>query len=934
MWSVVRGTVAAIASLLVLSVPSLVRPASGACVGDCNRNGEVTVDELIIGVTISLETAPLSRCPEFDEDGTQAVEIYELITGVNNTLGGCPAEPRVLRRPSKSSPITLADDDSVVVMTNPDDDSVSVFATSNNQRLAKVNTGDEPSSVVILPDSTTAFVANRGAATVVRLWNINTATPAISGTIEVGSEPTALALSPTGLKLFVAEFAEGRVSVWDTRTLNLLGVIENPERPRALAVTNDGDTDDSDETLVVTEFYGEPNANVSGCPNGTAEVCDTGRIGRVRRYNAGNIQSTGPILFNPIDSGFAPDGSPQGTPTVMTAPNQLFAVAVRAGKIYVTSVSASPQGPIKFNANVFPVLYVGDLATGTEDRSDVGSANLAKLAEDLIQPAVTGKQRLFLQEIVDLDFLDNTAYVVSRAADAVQRVTYGGNGIVLGTPDVPQIDLIKAGGPPACQNPIGIVTSRDLLKAYVNCWITRRLAVIDLTTQTVETAVQSTDLPAAGTLEDRIRKGARFYFTGRARWSEGGEGYSSCGSCHADGLSDNITWAFAAGPRQATSMDGSFSHGDGPQKQRIFNWTGIFDEIHDFERNTRGVSGGLGAITTSATNECGMIAKEQPVDVPADGLGPSLKEIQDTTAGICVKDWDDIDEFIKTIRPPRGLRGLDPQAVARGAQLFSVDGACTKCHGGNGWTVSRRFFEPAAATNAALKMTPFIPPTTDAFFPSHTVQISAQPAADDNTGAPIPPNEVACVLREVGTFGDPGNDAATDAIEKKVDGNRAEGRGGFNVPSLYGLAVGAPYLHHGQARSLTTLLSDGRWSVHLKAGNPTFAPSAAQIDDLIAFLLSIDAEQTEFTVPAPFDACPAIFPAPTTAEALRDTIPEHAASPGLQADQTFVGTVDGTTALIAVVANGQAAVAYVCDGAQTSEWFLGAQTGGYRRPRW
>jgi hypothetical protein len=28
----------------------------------------------------------------------------------------------------------------------------------------------------------------------------------------------------------------------------------------------------------------------------------------------------------------------------------------------------------------------------------------------------------------------------------------------------------------------------------------------------------------------------------------------------------------------------------------VLNWTGIFDEIHDFELNTRGNSGGVGAI--------------------------------------------------------------------------------------------------------------------------------------------------------------------------------------------------------------------------------------------------------------------------------------------------------------------------------------------------
>lgn len=855
-----------IAALLVVLSPGL---AAAACVGDCNNDGSVTVDELVKGVNIALGNTDLIQCSALDSDSSGAVEIYDLVIAVNNALNGCPVT-EVARRPSKSSTIALADDDSVVAMTNPDDGSLSIFNAATNERIAKIATGDEPSSVVILPDSTTAFVANRGSATIRRVININTATPLTSEPVAVGSEPVALALSPTGAKLFVAEFAEGRVSVYDTVSLARLATIDAPERPRALAVTNDGDTDDSDETLLITEYYGEPNPNVSGCPNGTAEVCDTGRVGRVRRYNVSNYAPQSPILFNPIDSGFAPAAAAAGTPSVQTAPNQLSAAALLGNKVYVTSVSASPQAPITFQSNVFPVVYVGNLGTGEEDRGIAGTANLAKIAEDTILPVVTGNKRFFLADIVDLDFLEGstTAYVVSRGADVLQRVNYTGQGITIGTTETRQIDLAAAGGPPACQEPIGVVTSERLLKGFVNCWITRRLAVVDLATQAVTTTVQSADLPAAGSIENSRRLGARFYFTGRGRWSKNGDGYSACSSCHPDGLSDNITWAFGAGPRQTTSMDGTFSHGGATQKQRILNWSAIFDELHDFERNTRAVSGGLGAITTSSTNMCGTLAQEQAVDVGADGLGNSVKEIQDTTAGICVKDFDDINEFVKSIRPPLALRSVDPASVARGLEVFRTDGKCQTCHGGQGWTVSRRFFEPSAATNALLKTTPFVPPTDAAFFANNANEISPQLASDDNTGANVPPNQVACVLRHVNTFGSPGDTAATDSIEKKVDGTRAQGNGGFNVPSLYGLAVGAPYLHHGQARTLRDVFSDSRWVAHLKAGNSNFAPSAANIDDLIAYLLSIDAEATEIPVPEPFDACPEVFPAPAAAASL------------------------------------------------------------------
>src|SRR4029079_15751184 len=147
-------------------------------------------------------------------------------------------------------------------------------------------------------------------------------------------------------------------------------------------------------------------------------------------------------------------------------------------------------------------------------------------------------------------------------------------------------------------------------------------------------------------------------FRGGGRWSaavangaKGGEGWSACSSCHPDGVSDNITWSFGSGPRQTVSQDGSCSHGASAQKQRIFNYTGIFDEHHDFERNTRDVSGGLGAITTAPTpadwhqldqeTQVPITVDGPPTGTPVAGLQKPLKELADdpSIATCGHKDW-------------------------------------------------------------------------------------------------------------------------------------------------------------------------------------------------------------------------------------------------------------------------------------------------------
>ena len=66
-----------------------VSPPPGGCVGDCNDNQIVAVNELITGVNIALGSAPIGQCSAFDTNGNQMVDINELIAGVGALLNGC-----------------------------------------------------------------------------------------------------------------------------------------------------------------------------------------------------------------------------------------------------------------------------------------------------------------------------------------------------------------------------------------------------------------------------------------------------------------------------------------------------------------------------------------------------------------------------------------------------------------------------------------------------------------------------------------------------------------------------------------------------------------------------------------------------------------------------------------------------------------------------
>jgi hypothetical protein len=58
------------------------------CAGDCNGDGAVVVNELVLGVNVALGNQPASACAACDSNGDGTVAINELVAGVSNALSG------------------------------------------------------------------------------------------------------------------------------------------------------------------------------------------------------------------------------------------------------------------------------------------------------------------------------------------------------------------------------------------------------------------------------------------------------------------------------------------------------------------------------------------------------------------------------------------------------------------------------------------------------------------------------------------------------------------------------------------------------------------------------------------------------------------------------------------------------------------------------
>jgi len=63
------------------------------CIGDCDDNRQVTVDELVTMITIALGNADVSSCLAGDADHHNQITVDEILTAVNNALNGCAPSP-------------------------------------------------------------------------------------------------------------------------------------------------------------------------------------------------------------------------------------------------------------------------------------------------------------------------------------------------------------------------------------------------------------------------------------------------------------------------------------------------------------------------------------------------------------------------------------------------------------------------------------------------------------------------------------------------------------------------------------------------------------------------------------------------------------------------------------------------------------------------
>jgi YVTN family beta-propeller protein len=728
-----------------------------------------------------------------------------------------------------------------------------VFSVSNtvNTKVAEIRVGKEPWCVAITPDDSKAYVTNMAGGTV---SVIRTSNRRVIKTIPVGTEPFGCALSPNGQKLYVANQSSDTVSVINTATDTVVKTITGVGvKPHGIAITADG------TRVLVTQFLAL-KARDDSRPLTQSEGADNGREGRVTIINGSNDNVIGEARLAPlpnVGAAFKSDGNTLKREPLTTVfdnvsgafPNLLESVTVKGNFAYIPGTCSSPNGPFRFNVNVQSCLSTIDPGTRLEVWPTL-NMNVGVNFE-------SADKKLFNTNPFAVAFKrsSNEGFIALAATNRLLRVILRTNGrptinppLVAGDPgnivrielkDPAEIVLDDDEDAIGGKNPRGLVLNSADTRAYVMDFLSRDIAIVDVsgndpTKYRTLQRIQSAAFPVPGSLAATVQRGKYLFNTAigpvgtqpnsvRPSGRMSDTGWGTCYSCHPSALTDTVTWMFADGPRQAISMESTFEFGaarivDGVpllphSHQRALNWSAVRDEVQDFTRNVRAVSGGGGLIRIDANGA--------PVPEGVAGLA-QLPDLRPTANSGLNADLDAIATYLAVgVRAPISpLPATDPD-VQSGRVLFRQQG-CQNCHGGRNWTISQLDYTPP-------------------------------PAADEVVDA-----QLVRFLCRVGTF----NPALfTDGVSNEIRANnvanvQARGILGFNVPSLISVFASAPYLHSGAAPTLEHVLANKTHRTAGRADKVDLLTSPASRRLVAQFLKSIDRDTAPFlTVNTPVGVC-------------------------------------------------------------------------------
>lgn len=263
-------------------------------------------------------------------------------------------------------------------ITNSNSTTISIVDTGSNTITGTITGFDGPSGMVITPDGTTAYVNNYGGpdgvqsgnGTTVRVVNLNTDT-IVGSPIYVSLAPAALAITPDGAYVYVANYVDGNpgtgtVSIIRTSTNTVVKTIMGFSGPFTIAITPDG-------SKAYVANFGSNNFDPCGT---TVSVID---------IRSNTVTNTIPLGLQPSGLAITPDGSSvyvtiyntlylgpgytlltafQGTVRVINTQNQQLLAPVLFTGGSPSTIAITPDGTrayvTNYNDNTVTVINITD----------------------------------------------------------------------------------------------------------------------------------------------------------------------------------------------------------------------------------------------------------------------------------------------------------------------------------------------------------------------------------------------------------------------------------------------------------------------------------------------------------------------------------------------------------------------------------------------
>jgi YVTN family beta-propeller protein len=224
--------------------------------------------------------------------------------------------------------INVANAAQFAYIPNINSNNVSVIDIENNMVVTSINVGSYPFGVAVSPDGKKAYVTNVDSDSV---SVIDTPTHTVTATVPLVDSPYEIAINPQGTKVYVTSPDSNNVSVIDTANNTVIATMNVGSYPVGIAISPDG-----------TKVY------VTNWMSNNVSVIDTANNTVIAMANIGTIPFG--IAVNPDGKKAYVTSSDSNNVSVIDTTNNTIVASVDVGTVCI-GIAVSPDGTKAYVTN-------------------------------------------------------------------------------------------------------------------------------------------------------------------------------------------------------------------------------------------------------------------------------------------------------------------------------------------------------------------------------------------------------------------------------------------------------------------------------------------------------------------------------------------------------------------------------------------------------